>query len=151
MVLYYTVQCKPIIGALQIFELKFQLALRQLYASMLQMSTNESSLSLQKETDNWILQLYSPRKVVLITTLYTPLLILCFRIPYNKLCLPPKFCRNWLFSNAPGNTTFSQEHLKTQKDCIMENSKIVNTWKFLTKEISLSFRGEYYNTIVLFP
>ena len=37
MVLYYTAQCKPIIGALQVFELKFQLALRQLYASMLQM------------------------------------------------------------------------------------------------------------------
>ena len=50
------------------------------------------------------------------------------------------------FSNAPGSTTFSQEHFKTQKECIMENSKIVNTWKFLSIEITLSFRGEYYNT-----
>ena len=56
-----------------------------------------------------------------------------------------------LFSNAPGITTFSQEHLKTQKECIMENSKIVNTWKFLSIEITLSFRVNIILRLFYFP
>ena len=68
-----------------------------------------------------------------------------------RTLLAPQIVHRPLFSNAPGITTFSQEHLKTQKECIMENSKIVNTWKFLSIEITLNFRGEYYTTFVLFP
>ena len=29
-----------------------------------------------------------------------------FRIPYNTLCLPPKFLHKPLFSNDPGSTAF---------------------------------------------
>ena len=70
--------------------------------------------------------------------LYTPLLILYFRIPHADFACPPNFAQTIVFKC-------------TQKLCIMENSKIVNTWKFLSIEITLSFRGEYYNTFVLFP
>ena len=61
--------------------------------------------------------------------------ILYFRIPHNTLCLPPKFLHKVLFSNAFGDTAYSQEHLKTmvsakfggQTKCIMRNSIIENT------------------------
>ena len=57
-----------------------------------------------------------------------------FRIPHNTLCLPPQILHKLLFSNALGDTAYSQEHLKTmvyakfvgQTKCIMGNSKIEN-------------------------
>ena len=61
------------------------------------------------------------------------ILILYFRIPHNTLLY------KLLFSNALGDTAYSQEHLKTmvyakfggQTKCIMGNSKIENSRKSL--------------------
>ena len=67
--------------------------------------------------------------------------ILYFRIPHNTLCLPHppphQILHKPLILNAPGSIAFSQEHFKTisyakfggQTECIMGDSKIVNTWE----------------------
>ena len=41
------------------------------------------------------------------------LAILYFRMPYETFFLPPQILHKLLFSNALGDITFSQEHLKT--------------------------------------
>ena len=61
--------------------------------------------------------------------------ILYFQIPHNTLCLPPQILHKLLFSDALGDTAYSQEHLKTmvyakfggQTKCFMGNSKIEDT------------------------
>ena len=39
-----------------------------------------------------------------------------FRIPHNILLLDPQILHKLLFSNAPGRTAYSLEHLKTSND-----------------------------------
>ena len=71
-------------------------------------------------------------------------LILYFRIPHKFTLFAPHILHKLLFSNALGDTAYSQEHLKTmvyakfggQTKCIMGNSKIEN-WGIVTHHYTM--------------
>ena len=76
--------------------------------------------------------------------------ILCFPVPHNAICLPPKFCINYCCEMLLGVLHISVFHnnslCKTwgQTVCIMGNWKIVNTGRSKCKHVVKRNRNSSY-------